>query len=138
LQGLRSPEGPLLIKAATRDLFGCRPKTLMVTMVRSLGEFFGCGRMLLVSNDNRISINRWRRRKITSNYDQTWQEMSAQRRPDGNFELPCRIVEPFDLASIPSNKRSEMRKRVALLEAVEHDLRLCLECKRLPRTQDLN
>lgn len=117
LQGLSSHDGGDVIREATRELHGCRPKKLMVSVVRAIGDSLGCGQLLLVSNKNRITVN-WRRaRRISANYDETWEEMGAQRRPDGNFELPC--ADPgTNLALVSSNKRAEVRRRGALLDSV--------------------
>ena len=117
LQGLRSSDGAAIIKDVTRELHGCRPKKLMVSVVRALGEHFGATRIMLVSNENRIAVNGRRARRISSNYDETWQEMGATRRADGNFELPC--TEPgHDIELVPSHKRALARRRAALLAAI--------------------
>ena len=117
LQGLRSPDGADVIKGVTRELHGCRPKKLMVSVVRAIGDSLGCSRLLLVSNKNRITVNGRRAGRIISNYDETWEEMGALRRADGNFELPC--TDPgLNLALVASNKRAEARRRGALLESV--------------------
>jgi hypothetical protein len=117
LQGVRSADGADLIKRVTRELHGCRPKKLMVAVVRAIGDALGCSRLLLVSNQNRITVNGRRAGRISANYDETWEEMGAQRRPDGNFELPC--ADPGqNIALVSSNKRAEARRRIALLGAV--------------------
>lgn len=116
LQGLRAANG--LIKQLTRELHGFRPKNFMVAILRRLGACLGCEKVILVSNRNRIVVN-WRRvDRISSDYDATWREMKAMERSDGNFELPCHAA-PRDLESVPSHKRSEMRKRFALQASVE-------------------
>jgi uncharacterized protein VirK/YbjX len=40
LQGLRSRDGAEVVKAVTRELHGCRPKKLMVAVVRAMGDHF--------------------------------------------------------------------------------------------------
>ena len=117
LQGLRSSNGADVIKTVTRELHGCRPKKLMVSVVRAIGVSLGCSRLLLVSNKNRIAVNGRRASRISSNYDETWEEMGAERRADGNFELPC--ADPGqNFALISSNKRAEARRRSALVRSV--------------------
>ena len=117
LQGLRSLNGAAVIKGVTRELHGCRPKKLMVAVVRAIGDALGCSRLLLVSNKNRITVNGRRAGRISSNYDETWEEMGAVRRADGNFELPC--TDPGqDITLVASNKRAEARRRGALLGSV--------------------
>ncbi|GAB3460106.1 VirK/YbjX family protein [Massilia terrae] len=106
------------IRAATRDLHGLRPKQTLVALVRQLGYEFGCGRMLLVSNQNRVVQSAMRKGRVLSDYDQVWEEMGAQRMDDGDFCLPCAPLAELDLESIPSKKRSEARKRHELMMAM--------------------
>lgn len=106
------------IRAATRDLHGLRPKQMLVALVRQLGFEFGCGRLLLVSNANRVVKSAIRKGRVMSDYDQVWEEMGAQRMDDGDFCLPCAPLPALDLESIPSKKRSEARKRHELMMAM--------------------
>ena len=130
LQGLRAANGAQVIRQLTRELHGCRPKKLMLDVVRDIGDHLGCARILLVSNKNRISINGRRSRRISSNYDATWEEMHALRRPDGNFELPCIDAMQKDPGLVPSHKRAEARRRNALLAAACAAVRASLESHR--------
>jgi uncharacterized protein len=81
------------IKHVTRDLYGCRPKDLMVTLARDLGRCLGCDKTLLVGSDNRIPSGEKHVCKKSSDYDRTWRELHATRRPDGDYELPCAAPE---------------------------------------------
>jgi uncharacterized protein VirK/YbjX len=126
LQGLRASDGAAVIRRLTRELHGCRPKNFMVAVLRQLGACLGCDKLVLVSNRNRIVVN-WRRSaRISSDYDATWHELKALPRDDGNFELPCQAAASRDIESVPAHKRSEMRKRVALLSAVEEQIAVSL------------
>ena len=78
----------------------------------------GCQALLLVSNRQRIAINLWRRWRISANYDQTWAEMGAVQRSDGFFQLDAQGLQTPDYEAVASKKRSEFKKRVALLDAV--------------------
>jgi uncharacterized protein VirK/YbjX len=106
------------IRHATRELHGLRPKQLLVTLVRQLGWQFGCRQMLLVSNANRVVRSAARKGRVLADYDQLWTEMGAQRRADGDFELPCMPVQAPDMEAIPSKKRSEARKRHEMMAAI--------------------
>jgi uncharacterized protein VirK/YbjX len=115
IQGARG-EGTLdAIRAATRDLHGVRPKQLLVTLVRELGHAFGCRRVCLVSNANRVVHSALREGRVRANYDQLWQELGATLQPDGDYVLPCAPLAPLELENIPSKKRSEARKRHELV-----------------------
>lgn len=110
------------IRAATRDLHGLRPKQMLVSLVRQLGYEFGCGRLLLVSNQNRVVKSAMRKGRVLSDYDQVWEEMGAQRMDDGDFCLPCAPLPELDLESIPSKKRSEAKKRHELMATMANSI----------------
>jgi uncharacterized protein VirK/YbjX len=130
LQGLRAFDGAQVIKAVTREFHGCRPKKLMVAAVRAVGDYFGCERIVLIGNENLVTVN-WRRAgRISSDYDATWEELGAQRRADGNYELPCTSAEP-NLDAVVSHKRAEARRRNALLASVCASVRAGLQ-QRIP------
>lgn len=130
LQGGRSEHAAQGVKEATRALHGCRPRNLLVSVVRDIGASFGCAGTLLVSNRSRVAINRRRRRAIRADYDEMWLEMQAVLRPDGDFELPCNGIVPADFASVPSRKRAEAKRRAALLQTSFDTVRRSIEALR--------
>jgi uncharacterized protein VirK/YbjX len=122
IQGARD-EGTLeAIRVATRDLYGARPKQLLVTLVRELGYAFGCGELYLVSNANRVVHSALRQGRVRADYDQLWLELGAELREDGDYGLPCAPLAPLELDEIPSKKRSEARKRHALVATLAADV----------------
>jgi uncharacterized protein len=128
LQGMLADNGAEYIKQATRDLHGCRPKNLMISIVSDIANYFGCKDLLLTSNDNRISINQRRRQGITSNYDQTWEEIGAVKRPDGDYALDVGIgLQKKNIEDTPSHKRSEAKKRNALIDVIFVSVRTSLD-----------
>jgi len=130
LQGESGEGARELVREATKEFHACRPASLLVTAARQLAEVLGCQALLLVSNRQRIAINLWRRWRISANYDQTWAEMGAVQRPDGFFQLDAQGLQTPDYESIPSKKRSEFKKRVALLDAVYNGLQERLAAER--------
>lgn len=114
------------IRRATRDLFGLRPKALMIRLVRAIGAGYGCARVLLVSNSNRVASRRGRCERVHADYDAFWQELGAARRSDGDYELPCEETAT-NLQDLPSRKRAEGRQRLALTQAVTQQVRRALQ-----------
>jgi hypothetical protein len=57
---------------------------------------------------------------------ETWKELLATRRSDGNFTLPCMASAPKDMELVPSHKRADARRRSALLSAIEDAMRASL------------
>lgn len=118
IQGGKTEDAREAIRLATRDLHGIRPKQLMATLARQLGHEYGCERLLMVSNRNRVIYKAIRNGRVLADYDQLWEELGARRRADGDYEMDCAPLEALDLAEVPSKKRSEARKRHALVAAL--------------------
>ncbi|AMO99629.1 hypothetical protein CAter10_1881 [Collimonas arenae] len=116
LQGPRGVDKQERVRSATRDMFGLRPKSLMVRLVREIGHAYGCKNLILVGNQNRVLFHQVRTGKVLANYDDFWQEIGATVRPDGDYQICCDKIPPPDLASIASHKRSEARRRIELTE----------------------
>ncbi|NIA57560.1 DUF535 domain-containing protein [Massilia sp. TW-1] len=122
IQGGKTEDAREAIRTATRELHGIRPKQLMATLVRQLGHEYGCERMVLVSNRNRVIYKAIRNGRVLADYDQLWTELGARLRPDGDWELACAPVAAPDLDGIPSKKRSEARKRHELVSRLAADV----------------
>lgn len=113
LQG--APGGLDRIRSATRELHGMRPKNLLVQMTRQIGHDLGCAQLILVGNRNRVVTSATRQGKVHADYDGLWEELHARRRPDGDFGLACNDLAAPLMEEIASNKRSQARKRHAML-----------------------
>lgn len=115
LQGPRCDDGLERIRKATRDLHGLRPKALLTRLVQHIGHHFGCSELMLVGNRNLVGQRHIQKGKVHADYDTNWEEMGAQRRADGDYTLPCTPPATPDFTAIASKKRSEAKKRHALL-----------------------
>jgi uncharacterized protein VirK/YbjX len=115
VQGGKLDDARESIRLATRDLHGMRPKQLMVSLVRQLGVEYGCERLHLVSNRNRVIYKAIKHGRVLADYDLLWEELGAVRNVSGDYELDCTPMAAPDLESIPSKKRSEARKRYELM-----------------------
>lgn len=116
LQGPRGSDAQERVRNATRDMFGLRPKGLMLRLVREIGHAYGCKKLILVGNQNRVMFHQVRAGQVFADYDDFWQEIGAIRRPDGEYQLACDAIAAPNLQDIPSHKRSEARKRIELTE----------------------
>ena len=120
LQGGRGANNQEQIRFATRDLFGLRPKTLMVRLVQHISHELGYRDLLLVGNKNRTVRQQIRKGIVFADYDTTWVELGAQCRVDGDFKMACTALTEPDFLAIASNKRSEAKKRFALLSTISN------------------
>jgi uncharacterized protein len=123
LQGAASPQAKELVRLATREFYACRPSMLLLHAVRNIGCVLGCADLLLVSNRQRVTLNPWRRYKIQANYNQTWLEAGAVQQDNSYFQLAPVGSPEIDLEQIASKKRSEAKKKSALLNAVFESLK---------------
>ena len=119
VQGSADAHAREVIKNATKACFGARPQTVLLQAVQAFGEATQCQEIVLIGNQNRGSLNPVRRRKITSNYDAMWLEHGAVPTQSGDFSLPNMTQRHLDLSEVPSHKRSQYRKRFALFEALQ-------------------
>lgn len=122
VQGIRSKEGAELVHATSHDLHGCRPKNLMVSIVRDIGDYFGCHTAIGVSNKNRLLAHR-SQQQDGPDYDGMWDEMNAIKREDGDYQFSCKNILKINLDAVPSKKRSEVKKRNQLLGAIFQSVR---------------
>lgn len=114
LQGPKGEDAQGRVRSATRDMFGMRPKALMLRLAREIGRSCGCTKAILVGNQNRVLVRQIRSGKLLADYDAFWREMGAARRPDGDYQISCESITLANLMDIPSHKRSEAKKRMAL------------------------
>ena len=131
MQGPRGERGLELIKDATRELHGMRPKNMMVKLLSQVAHDHGCGQLRLVGNPNRTVRSATRQGKVHADYDALWQELGAVLRADGDYQLASEPVCPPDLAAIPSKKRSEARKRHETLQALADAMAASLRAPRI-------
>ena len=131
LQGVRSEDGAQLIKVVTKALHGSRPGKWMVALLRDIGHYFGCKTLRMVSNSNRVTVNWRRHRRISSDYNALWQELRAERRGDGDYEVPCAAASMETSPDVPSHKRAEARRRNELLAAACGQVRSALDQRRV-------
>jgi len=129
IQGGKTDDAREAIRTATRELHGIRPKQLMATLVRQLGHEYGCERMLMVSNRNRVIYKAIRHGRVLADYDQLWEELGARVRIDGDWEIDCAPVAAPDLEAIPSKKRSEARKRHEVVSSIADQVCVALRAR---------
>jgi uncharacterized protein VirK/YbjX len=107
VQGGKLDDAREAIRLATRDLHGMRPKQLMVSLVRQLGFKYGCERLHLVSNRNRVIYKAIKHGRVLADYDLLWEELGAVKNASGDYELDCAPMAAPDLEA--SRRRSARR-----------------------------
>lgn len=120
LNGIQGPK-PLhkgLIVQITRALFGLRPKRAVLEIIYAFAAWLNIERIVATAKANHVSQakERWRR-KIHTDYDEFWQEVSLATLSDGDYEMPLSL--PCGKAEeVPSKKRKNWILRHRLLQSL--------------------
>jgi uncharacterized protein VirK/YbjX len=131
MQGPKGERGLQLIKDATRELHGMRPKNLMVKLLSQIAYDHDCSELRLVGNANRAVCGATRQGKVHADYDALWLELGAVQRSNGDYTLASEPICAPDLAAIASKKRSEARKRHETLCELAQAVAISLHAPRI-------
>jgi uncharacterized protein VirK/YbjX len=131
MQGPKGERGLQLIKDATRELHGLRPKNLMVKLLSQIAYDHDCVALRLVGNANRAVCGATRQGKVHADYDALWQELGAVPLANGDYVLASEAICAPDLAAIASKKRSEARKRHETLCELAQAMAISLHAPRM-------
>ncbi|WP_261875136.1 VirK/YbjX family protein [Vibrio rarus] len=114
-----------VIKTLTRSFHGLRPKALMVELALIFGNALGVAEFIGVSNKGHIyqalRYKGSKNKSVTFNYDELWQEYSAQRSDKYRYSIPA-VPERKDPSTLKKNKRRLYTKRYAWLDELQSNL----------------
>lgn len=119
-----SRHGLAINKALTKAFFGCRPKNLILTLLRVLAQELEMKELQAVSDYGFYANNHIRRdRKLRISYDEFWRECGGAPMEDiWFFRLPL-AEQRKNIEEVPTRKRAVYRRRFAWLDALEAELR---------------
>lgn len=119
LQGCKGEHSKGETIAVTRDLWGLRPKDLMMVIAYRLGEVFGAIRLKAISNEAHV-LRRpsAKSRKPIADYDAYWAEIGGAPLGDGFFLLPPTRRIRLE-SEVSAAKRKTWRARHALIADIE-------------------
>ncbi|WP_244496119.1 DUF535 family protein [Ensifer sp. Root31] len=124
LQGCAKQYGKSFTVQVTRDLFGLRPKDLLIHAIYELKVSFAAKSIVAVSNLGHISFETKRGKKWLADYDQFWIELGAVARDPYTFELPS-FRRRRSIEEVAPSKRSAWRLRQALINQMLTDISGC-------------
>lgn len=130
LQGAKPPMGRDEVVAATRELYGLRPKGAVVIAAQIIAQHFGLTALRAPGNEGHISQRGLKRiskkRKIYADYGEFWLELGGAKIGEEEFTLPI-VPHVRDISEVKQNKRSEWKKRQGLSEQLQADVRGMLQ-----------
>ncbi|WP_266156664.1 VirK/YbjX family protein [Dyella silvatica] len=111
IQGPAGEQAKDVVRNLTRNLYGMRPKQLLLSLVYAFARQYGIKRVWAVSNA--AHPLRAVRSRFQADYDGFWQEQGGRRVGNGWFILPQEPSRKSE-ADVASNHRSAFRRREAL------------------------
>jgi uncharacterized protein len=116
LQGPRGEQARERVRALTRNMYGMRPKQLMLSLVYAFARHYGIKKLLAIRND--AHPLRRNGRPLHSDYDAFWTEQHGQPAEGGWYVLPSAQVHK-SAAEVASHHRSAFRRREGLRRQAE-------------------
>ncbi len=115
-----------LVRDLTKEMHGERPKSLVLFLLQVFCRHFEITRLCAVTLDSHIyGGDPSRRSRISSDYDEFWEELRGERTGDGFFSLPLQ-QHRRTREEIPSKKRAAYARRYALLDDLEEQMNYAL------------
>jgi uncharacterized protein VirK/YbjX len=125
-KGVSARDSLEIFKNLTKDFEGLRPRSLLLDILRMIGNALHVQRLLAVADENRHHRHEYfgplEPAKLGANYNETWIEHGGiPSAVQGFYELPVQALrkEPVD---IPSRKRAMYRRRYTILAEIEQEV----------------
>ncbi|MDE8348344.1 MAG: DUF535 family protein [Acidocella sp.] len=131
-QGASNGDGKEVTVRATRDLWGLRPKDLLIHVSYALRDLIGVADIKGITNEAHIRHARPLKKIWHADYSQFWEELGGVPIEGGFYQLP-KTRTRRSIEEVPPAKRSAWRARYSLVDAVTTEVAL-----RLAHIQDDN
>lgn len=119
IQGPKGNDGYEIIKRATKNLYGIRPKNLLADALYALASAWNLTEYFGVCNANRI----YKCDQVQADYDAFWLELGSAPDNNGMFRLPA-TLHHHQLSEVQSRHRSEYRQRIKLRAMLDKQISL--------------
>ncbi|MBS0582739.1 MAG: DUF535 family protein [Proteobacteria bacterium] len=125
IQGCQSDDGQDAFRRATKTMHGLRPFSLLLHAARAVARGLGATRLIAVADTGHALRYKRGKGRIRLSYDAIWLDHGATAVDANVFDLGLATASK-DLADVPSQKRAQYRRRYALMESVDADIRAVL------------
>ncbi len=128
--GIPTEESLLIHKNLTKDFEGLRPRSLLLDILKTIGNTFGISKLLAISDENRHHRHKYfgavQSSKLATTYNQIWIEHGGYQGVDpGFYEIPIHLMRRGP-EEIPSKKRAMYRRRYEILDEIEKEVVNCI------------
>ena len=108
------------VKALTKELYGTRPKNLIITLLYGFLAFFNIKEIYAIDSDFHVKSDR-----VKTRYSELWLEIGGEKHRRAWYKLPPTEIKK-SLEEVKSKHRSQFIKREGLKELAQLDLAAAL------------
>jgi uncharacterized protein VirK/YbjX len=108
------------VKALTKELYGTRPKNLVITLLYGLLRHFDIREIYAIDSDYHVKSD-----KVKASYSELWLDIGGEKQRRGWYKLPAEEIKKR-LEEVKSKHRSQFIKREGLKELAQLDLMAAL------------
>jgi len=125
-EGVSKEESLEIFKELTKEFEGLRPRSLLLEILRMIGNRLLITRLLAVADENRHHRHKYfgtaQAAKLGANYNEIWIEHGGvPSTVHGFYEIPVEQHRK-ELTEIPAKKRAMYRRRYAILAEIEQEV----------------
>lgn len=114
------------LKQITKDCEGLRPRSLIIELLTIIADGMQVKHIYAISNKHRHHFHpffkNYAENQLVSNYDTIWEEHGGVLNHNGFYKLPLHKTRK-DHADIAPNKRAMYKRRYAMLDDLEQQLK---------------
>lgn len=126
--GVPAEESLEIFKALTKDFFGLRPRSLLLEVLKVVATKLGAKKIFGISEQHRHHRHPYflndEKTVFKNDYNIFWEEHGGRFNHDIGFYEISTAPAIKDLSEISSKKRSQYRKRYAIIESLENTIDL--------------
>lgn len=124
MQGPNMQDAKGVIKKVTKRCHAYRTKNLILHATQEVAKALGLTRIYAVTNEGYYANNHVRiDRKLKTSFSDFWRESGGRPLPDARFYALPLTEHRKTIEEIPTRKRSNYRKRYAMLDEIDASIR---------------
>ena len=108
------------VKALTKELYGIRPKNLIITLLYGFLSHFNIKEIYAIDSHYHVKSDR-----VKTSYSELWLEIGGEKHSRGWYKLPANEIKK-SLEEVKSKHRSQFIKREGLKELAQLDMAAAL------------
>lgn len=108
------------VKALTKELYGIRPKNLIITLLYGFLSHFNIKEIYAIDSQYHVKSDR-----VKTSYSELWLEIGGEKHRRGWYKLPANEIKK-SLEEVKSKHRSQFIKREGLKELAQLDMAAAL------------